>query len=64
LAGIDNFGKFSYSWNYYPNEDAQLKCWLDPRNTGVLTLDGRDYYSIAYTHTALSQPKIWPDHIG
>ncbi len=54
LAGIDNFGKFSYSWNYYPNEDAQLKCWLDPRNTGVLTLDGRDYYSIAYTHTALS----------
>jgi len=51
--GEDDFGKFSFSWNYYPGETAQLKHWLDPQNTGALTLDGRDYYSIIYTHTEL-----------
>jgi len=51
--GVDDFGKFSYSWNYYTTTSAQLKCWLDPQNSGVLTLDGRDYYSIIFSHTAL-----------
>lgn len=34
------FGKFSLSWNYYPNHAAQLAHWLDPDSTQQLVLDG------------------------
>jgi PKD repeat protein len=34
------FGKFSLSWNYSPSGSAQLKSWLDPDNTGTLSMDG------------------------
>ncbi|NOZ45697.1 MAG: T9SS type A sorting domain-containing protein [Chlorobi bacterium] len=38
----DYFAKFSMSWADYPNNDEQLKYWLDPDNSGVVTLDGFD----------------------
>lgn len=38
----DLYGKFSMSWNYGSTPDTRLKDWLDPDNTGVLTLDGWD----------------------
>lgn len=34
------FGKFSLSWNYGATSSTQLKYWLDPDNTGTLSLDG------------------------
>lgn len=34
------FGKFSLSWNYEISTTQQLKHWLDPDNTGVLSLEG------------------------
>lgn len=40
------FGKFSLSWNYSSDPARQLKNWLDPDNTGLLQLDGWDYFSV------------------
>lgn len=36
----DYFTKFSYAWDYYDAPTKQLKHWLDPAETGTLTLDG------------------------
>ncbi len=37
----DYFGKFSYSWDQNGSEASkQLKPWLDPDNTGILSLSG------------------------
>lgn len=39
----DLYGKFSYSWASAGSTNAtQLKPWLDPGNTGVTTLSGRN----------------------
>ncbi|HMQ80289.1 MAG TPA: T9SS type A sorting domain-containing protein [Ignavibacteria bacterium] len=34
------FGKFSQSWGYGGSAGNQLKDWLDPTNSNVITLDG------------------------
>ncbi|MFH1372919.1 MAG: PKD domain-containing protein [bacterium] len=36
----DYYGKFSLSWNNGGSSSTQLKDWLDPDNTGTLSLDG------------------------
>ena len=43
--GVDNYGKISYSWtnNNTSNNARKLKPWLDPDNTGTLTLPGMHY---------------------
>ncbi len=38
----DYYGKFAMSWNRGSTPATRLKDWLDPDNTGVLTLDGWD----------------------
>jgi FOG: PKD repeat len=38
----DFYAKFSESWDNYPNNNEQLKYWLDPLGVGVETLDGFD----------------------
>ncbi|MFP4471227.1 MAG: T9SS type A sorting domain-containing protein, partial [Bacteroidales bacterium] len=41
LTGPDYYGKFWYSWDKNQLADStMLRPWLDPDNTGVLTLDG------------------------
>lgn len=41
LNSPDFYGKVSYHWNNNPNTANQkLKRWLDPNNTGTLTMDG------------------------
>lgn len=52
-SGSDYFGKFSFSWNYYSATNKQLKAWLDPRQSGRLILEGKDYYTIAINHQPL-----------
>lgn len=38
----DYYGKFSYSWNMGSTSSTRLKDWLDPDNTGITVLDGKD----------------------
>jgi len=41
--GQDLFGKISYSWDSYGSSSStHLKEWLDPDNTGIETLNGKD----------------------
>jgi lysyl endopeptidase len=40
INGNDLYARFSNSWKDYPKSNEQLKFWLDPDNTGALTLDG------------------------
>ncbi|MCD4735030.1 MAG: T9SS type A sorting domain-containing protein, partial [Bacteroidales bacterium] len=64
----DYYGKFSYHWESNGEEDTlQLKPWLDPINSGQITLDGF-YLSIPDTIPDLSNSfAIYPnpatDHI-
>jgi lysyl endopeptidase len=37
----DRYGKMSYNWNSNPGDD--LRDWLDPGNTGAMTLDGAEF---------------------
>lgn len=39
-GGRNLFGKFWYHWNQSPSPEQQLVEYLDPLNTGLLTLDG------------------------
>lgn len=48
--GYDIYGRFGISWNTGVNTNARLKEWLDPLNTGTMTLDG---YPTAYTANQL-----------
>jgi hypothetical protein len=41
----DYYTKFDYAWDYYSEPTKQLKHWLDPDNTGVLSLPGFDLSS-------------------
>ncbi|MFH2094064.1 MAG: T9SS type A sorting domain-containing protein [Bacteroidota bacterium] len=46
----DYYGKFSYSWESNGTTSTkQLKPWLDPTSTGVVTLDGKAYNDCFYT---------------
>ena len=38
----DDFGKLSMSWAKGADSKARLKDWLDPDNTGVTSIDGKD----------------------
>lgn len=49
----DWYGKFSQSWNYGGSASTRLKDWLDPDNTGVSELDGKDAARTSITHTPL-----------
>ncbi|MCD4747044.1 MAG: S1 family peptidase, partial [Bacteroidales bacterium] len=41
----DWYGKFSMSWDYGSSSSSRLRDWLDPTNTGAITLDGYDPYA-------------------
>ncbi len=41
----DYFQKISISWDKYPDSSDQLKCWLDPGQTGAQVMNGYDPYS-------------------
>lgn len=47
----DNYGKFSTSWLGGGTSDTQLKHWLDPDNTGTMTMDGTDSLTLSITST-------------
>lgn len=45
----DFFTKFALSWDFYPDSSKQLKCWLDPGNTGMLVVPGEAPYGLFKT---------------
>ena len=53
----DWYGKISISWANGSSASSRLKDWLDPDNTGVLFLDGRDAAGIKITHTPLEDTR-------
>jgi len=58
----DFYEMFSHSWADYPSQNrTQLQPWLDPSNSGVVTIDGMDPYNVStvtanFTGTPLSIP--------
>ncbi len=40
--GYDIYGKIAYSWDTASASNDQLAAWLDPNNTGVSFVDGRE----------------------
>jgi lysyl endopeptidase len=50
IKGDDLYARLSNSWNDYPKSSQQLKFWLDPDNTGVLTLDGSYITTLGVTN--------------
>ena len=60
LNGSDYYGKFSHSWDQNGNNsNRQLKPWLDPNNSGIISLNGKicgttlfsNFSSFSYTCT-------------
>jgi len=39
----DYFERFALSWDYKTDSSKQLKCWLDPLNSSVEYLDGKQF---------------------
>lgn len=49
----DWYGKFSFSWDYFDEPNKQLKHWLDPTNSGVMSIEGFDAGGYQYDYDAL-----------
>ena len=57
----DEYGKFSYSWEPVgSNTTNQLKCWLDPNNSGAEFINGFDpsNATVAALDAGLSSPML------
>ncbi len=39
----DYFSRFDMQWDYKSDSTKQLKCWLDPINSGAAILDGKQF---------------------
>ncbi len=50
------YGKFSVSWNYGGSSSTRLKDWLDPTNSGALTLDGMEGPPTEPTNVVITNP--------
>src|SRR5581483_8557428 len=42
LSGTDDYGRFDVAWATKSANNHQLKHWLDPNNTGSITINGRE----------------------
>lgn len=60
LSVNDYYTKLDYSWDYYDSPFKHLKSWLDPPNTGVLAIDGREHVNYTELHR-LEQIYIYPN---
>ncbi len=58
--GPDYYGKLWYSWDQNPTADStMLKPWLDPDNTGALSVNG--LVDVAELQSGQQQPKVYPN---
>ncbi len=49
----DYYSKFSEAWDTYEEDNEQLKYWLDPTNSEIVSLDGYNPYSAKYGNDAM-----------
>ncbi|MFC2099110.1 T9SS type A sorting domain-containing protein [Bacteroidota bacterium] len=54
----DYFTRLDYAWDYYPDSTKQLKCWLDPDDTGVMSLAGKVGDSVVDNVSISRAPEI------
>lgn len=54
----DEYGKFSWSWDYGTTTATRLKDWLDPTNTGATTLNGINGASGPYLTVSPSNQNV------
>ena len=62
----DYFTRFDLAWDYYPEPWKQLKHWLDPENTGVMSLGGLPGYPVGFSKQAETDVnlKLYPNPAG
>lgn len=60
VDGADYYGKFSLSWDYFgADSSSQLKVWLDPDNTGLMSLAGSNLDSVnIFAYFTADNPNI------
>jgi len=46
----DYYSRLYYGWNHYSSTDQQLKRWLDPKNTGQLSIGGLSQMAVEVSH--------------
>ncbi|KPK86591.1 MAG: hypothetical protein AMS27_04690 [Bacteroides sp. SM23_62_1] len=56
----DYYTKIDYAWDYYTSPLKHLKTWLDPTNSGVIAIDGRDFINSAEDYQQ-EQVQIYPN---
>ncbi|BAO54373.1 T9SS type A sorting domain-containing protein [Nonlabens marinus] len=63
---FDIYGKFDISWNSGFNASQRLRDWLDPSNSGVVTLDGAYYTTLGTEDVPAIELniKIYPNPSG
>lgn len=42
----DQFARFNKYWDHVNRDDGQVAHWLDPNSTGIMSIEGRDYYEV------------------
>jgi len=42
----DQFARFNKYWDHVNSDDGQVAHWLDPNSTGIMSIEGRDYYEV------------------
>lgn len=54
VSSYDAFARFDKMWSFKADSSKQLKCWLDPLNSGKLKLDGFDPFEKLETRCSLA----------
>ena len=52
----DYFSRLDLAWDYRSERNKQIKCWLDPDNTGIQSMEGRELYGQPCIRTSHIQP--------
>ncbi len=59
----DYYSRLYYGWEYFQDNDKQLKRWLDPTNSGQLTIGGLNQMAIDISNslTETSALRVYPN---
>lgn len=63
MSASDIYGSFAYSWNHGSVSTSRLRDWLDPDNTGTITLNGRSCSEPAFDLDAAAVEVLAPANL-